>query len=102
MLSIWVCQAVFGAAALIACARASISALRHDPRMSFQLTLAGAFALIFFITVDGARIEMMLVSLLATVAGMLMMPGERYRSVRDFLDDDLEIGESTASRRLRK
>jgi hypothetical protein len=70
--------------------------------MSFQLTLAGAFALIFFITVDGARVEMMLVAVLAIVAGALMMPAARFRSVRDLLDDDIEIGESTATRRLRK
>lgn len=101
MLSLWLCQAVFGAAALIACARASLSALRRQPRMPFQLTLAGAFALIFFMTVDGARIEMMLVSLLAIAAGALMMPMERHRCVHDLLDD-IEIGESTATRRLRK
>jgi hypothetical protein len=102
MFILWLCQAAFGVAALAACIFAVRSVLRHDRTLSFYLTLSGALALIFFLAVPGVPPEMILVSLLAIVTGALLIPAENQRSTRELLDDDIEIGDSTATRRLKK
>ena len=43
-----------------------------------------------------------MISLLAVATGALLMPSENQRSTHELLDDDIEIGDSTATRRLRK
>lgn len=77
MLIVWVCQALFGAAALVFCCVTVHAILQHDSRAHLWLTVAGSFALIFFVSVRGVRVEMMGVALLAIVAGILMAPVSR-------------------------
>ena len=95
-------QAVCIAATLVACFFAVRSVLRHTRSFSFYLTLGGAIALIVFLALPGTPQEMILIALLAIATGALLMPSENQRSARELLDDDIEIGVSTATRRLRK
>ncbi len=97
------CQAVFGAAALIACLFAIRSVIRHQRSLSFYVTLSGACALAFFLAVPHTAPEMILLSVLMIATGALLIPAENQRSTRELLDDDIELlGDSTATRRLRK
>ncbi len=77
MLIVWVCQALFGAAALVFCCVTMRAVLQHDSRAHLWLTIAGSLGLIFFVSVPGARFEMIGVALLAIVAGILMAPVSR-------------------------
>jgi hypothetical protein len=98
----WLCQAVFGAAALASTAAAAWSVARHGHRSGYYLCLSGSFSLVFFLTVPEIRPELVALSVLAIIAGAILMPIEARRPVEDDpFDDDLEIGETTA-RRLRR
>ena len=97
-----ICQAAFGIAALLACLFAVRSVLRHHRTLSFYLTLSGVCALIFFLAVPGAPPEMILIALLAVATGALLIPVENQRSTHELLDDDIEIGVSTGTRRLKR
>lgn len=77
MLIVWVCQALFGAAALVFCGVTMRAVLQRDSRAHLWLTVAGSLGLIFFVSVPGARFEMIGVALLAIVAGILMAPVSR-------------------------
>ena len=99
---LWIYQAAFAVAALAASAFAVRSVIRHHRTLSFYLTLAGVFSLIVFLAVPGTRSELILISLLAIATGALLIPAENQRSTRELLDDDIEIGVSTATRRLKK
>ncbi len=95
------CQALFGALALTACGIALRAALRRDQGTSLYLIVAGVSGLAFFLTVPGIRVEMIAVALLAIVGAALMIPADVRQSVRKLLHpgDELEIGDSTATRR---
>jgi hypothetical protein len=95
-------QAAFGAAALFACLFAVRSVVRHQRSLSFYVTLSGAFTLIFFLAAPDTPPEMILISLVVIAAGALLIPAENQRSRRELLDDDIEIGVSTATRRLKR
>lgn len=96
-------QAVFGAAAVIACLLAIRSVVRHERSLSFFVTLAGACALAFFLAVPDVAPEMILLSVLMIATGALLIPAENQRSTRELLDDDIEVlGDSTLTRRLKK
>ena len=98
---IWLCQIVFGTAALATTAAAAWSVARNGQRGSFFLCLAGAFSLVFFLTVPEVLPELVILSLLAIVTGAALMPLESRRSFPDAFHDDFEIGEATA-RKLRR
>ena len=99
---LWLCQAAFGIAAVAACVFAVRAVLRHHRTLSFYLTLSGALTLVFFLAIPDTPSEMILISLLAIATGALLMPTENHRSTRELLDDDIEIGVSTLTRRLKK
>ena len=102
MFLLWLGQAVCALAALVACIFAIHSVLRHHRTLSFYLTLSGAIALVVFLALPGTPPEMILIALLAIATGALLMPVENQRSTRELLDDDIELGVSTATRRLKK
>jgi len=102
MLFFWLYRAAFGVAALAACLFAVRSVLRHHRTLSFYLTLSGIITLILFLVVPDTPAELIMISLLAVATGALLMPSENQRSTHELLDDDIEIGSSTATRRLRK
>ena len=102
MVFLWLGQAACGVAALAACIFAVRSVLRHHRTFSFYLTLSGAIALIVFLALPGTPSQMILLALLAIATGALLMPSENQRSSRELLDDDIELGVSTATRRLKK
>ncbi len=101
MLILSICQAVFGTAAIVACAAALRSLLRHRRTVSFNLALAGAFALAYFLCVPDIEPQLVVLAVLAIATGALLMPSENQRSRRELIDD-LEVGESTAARRLKR
>jgi FtsH-binding integral membrane protein len=92
-------QVSFAAAALAGCIAAAASALRGSDSVGFHLMLAGASAAIFFLSVPGVAAELPLVAVVTVVTGMLLAP--RIEAVEQH-ETDLDIGESTATRRLRK
>ncbi len=97
------CQAVFGGAALVGCILAILSVLRHQRSLSFYVTLSGTCALAFFLSMPHAAPEMILLSVLMIATGGLLIPAESQRSTRELLDDDIELlGDSTATRRLKR
>jgi hypothetical protein len=102
MFFFWLYRAAFGVAALAACLFAVRSVLRHHRTLSFYLTLSGIITLILFLVVPDTPAELIMISLLAVATGALLMPSENQRSTHELLDDDIEIGSSTATRRLRK
>jgi hypothetical protein len=102
MFFFWLYRAAFGVAALAACLFAIRSVLRHHRTLSFYLTLSGIITLILFLVVPDTPAELIMISLLAVATGALLMPSENQRSTHELLDDDIEIGSSTATRRLRK
>ena len=96
-------QAVFGIAAVVSCLFAIRSVLRHQRNLSFFVSLSGACALAFFLSVPDVAPEMILLAVLMIATGALLIPAENQRSTRELLDDDLEIlGDSTLGRRLKK
>ncbi len=95
-------QAACAVAALGACLFAVRSVVRHQRTLSFYVTLSGALSLVVLVALPDAPPELILISLLAIATGALLMPSENQRSTRELLDGDIEIGTSTATRRLRK
>ena len=99
---LWLCQVLFGTAALVSTAMAAWSVARLGHRGAAYLCVAGACSLIFFLTVPEVLPELVAVSVLAIIAGAVLMPIEtRQHSPDSFNDDDLEVGETTA-RRLKR
>ena len=96
---LWLCQAAFGVAALAACLFAIRAVLKHHRTLSFYVTLSGVCSLIFFLAVPGFQTEFVLISLLLIATGALLIPAENQRSTRELLDDEIEIGVSTLTRR---
>lgn len=74
MLIVWLCQALFGAAALVLCGRTCHAALRGDERTHFFLTLAGSVTLVFFVSVPRVPVQMIGIAVAAILAGILMAP----------------------------
>ena len=74
MLIVWLCQALFGAAALVLCGMTCRAVLRRDPRAPFFLTLAGSVSLVFFVAIPRVPMQLPGVALLAIIAGILMSP----------------------------
>jgi hypothetical protein len=100
MLILQLCQAGFGSAAVIACIAALASLVRHRRTAAFNVTLAGAFALAYFLCVPDVAPQLIVVSVLAIATGAVLMPSENQRSRRELVDD-VEVGDSTATRRLK-
>lgn len=100
MLILQLCQAAFGSAAVIACVAALVGLVRHRRTAAFNVTLAGAFALAYFLCVPDVASQLIVVAVLAIATGALLMPSENERSRRELLND-VEVGESTATRRLK-
>ena len=98
---LWLCQAIFGVAALASTAAAAWSVARNGHRGSYYLCLSGAFSLVFFLTVPEILPELVILSVLAIAAGALLMPLDGRPVVEDPFDDDLELGETTARRMKR-
>ena len=72
MLVLWLCQALFGAAALAFCARAAYSAVRRKPQTSHELMIAGGVSLVFFLSIPDVRPELLAAALLAVLAGAIL------------------------------
>lgn len=87
-----VVQGLFGIAVLGACAVTIRDAFTRDPQLGVHLAMTGAFALVFFLAVPDAPTEIIAVSLLTVVCGVLIHPRV---SRRIDLGDD-----STIRRRL--
>jgi predicted MFS family arabinose efflux permease len=96
MLMLSLAQAVFGVAAIAGALAASFFILRRDDRAPLAMVLGGAFGLVFFLTFNPLRFEMVAALLLLATGVVLMIP----TNVSDVLDD-IEVGESTATRRRR-
>lgn len=84
---VWLCQALFGAAALALCGMTCRAVLRRDERAHFFLTLAGSVS-----PVPRIAVEMIGISLVAIAAGVLMAPR---------LDATVAL-DSTATRKWRR
>ena len=92
MVIVWLCQALFGAAAVVLCGVTCRAVLRRDPRAHLFLTIAGSLALIFFVSVPRIPPQLPGVALLAIIAGVLMTPAAEARIALD----------STATRKWRR
>ena len=92
MVIVWLCQALFGAAAVVLCGATCRAVLRRDPRAHLFLTIAGSLALIFFVSVPRIPPQLPGVALLAIIAGVLMTPAAEARIPLD----------STAARKWRR
>jgi hypothetical protein len=92
MLIVWVCQALFGTAALVLCGMTCRAILRRDPRAHLFLTVAGSLALIFFVSIPRIPAQLPGVGVLAIIAGILMTPAPEARIPLD----------STATRKWRR
>ena len=77
MLIVWLCQALFGVAALGLCGVTCRAVLRRDERAHFFLTLAGSVALIFVASVPRMPVQMTGIALMAIIAGVLIAPAEQ-------------------------
>jgi hypothetical protein len=99
MLILSLVQVFFAAAALVFCVAAAASALRGSDTVGLHLMLAGGSAAVFFISIPRVAAELPLIAVVAVIAGMLLAPGMATIAPQD---SDLDIGESTATRRLRK
>lgn len=99
---LWICQFLFGIAALIAASRAAWAVAFNERKGSHFLILAGAFSFVFFLSFPDVMPEMLALSVLAVITGCLLMPAELQRSARDLMEDDMDIGGSTAARRLKR
>ena len=98
MLMLAVVQILFAVAALAFCAAAARDAVARSNAVGFHLMLAGATGLVFFMSVPSTPFELPLIAVVTAFTGMLLAP--RIEPIG--ADDDLDIGESTATRRLRK
>ena len=92
MLIVWLSQILFGAAAVVLCAVTCRAVLRRDDRAHFFLTLAGSVALVFFVSIPRIAPQMVGISLLAILAGVLMSPAPSRNVAFD----------STATRKSRR
>lgn len=99
MLILSVVQVLFAATALAFCAAAAHAVISRSEAVGFHLMLAGSSAAIFFVSVPQVAAELPLIAGVTAIAGMLLAP--RIQAIRSD-DDDIDIGESTATRRLRK
>lgn len=72
MVIVWLCSALFGSAALVACGVTCRAVLRQDSRGYFFLTLSGSLGLVFFATIPRMPFEMIGIALVAVIAGVLM------------------------------
>ena len=95
MLILWLCQALFGAVALALCLRAAISAVRGKRQTSYDLMIAGAVSLVFFLTIPNVRPELLAAALLATLVGAILLPSKESTPLLFDLD-------TTLTRRPRK
>src|SRR5687768_33950 len=100
MLVLWLVQIVLGVFTLTSAFVAGQSALRNLPRAGLFVTLTGTAGLLFFLTLKAVPFEMIAVALLAIVVGAVLAP--RGETSSPLIDDDVEIGESTATRRLKR
>lgn len=99
MLILSLIQVFFAAAALVFCVAAAASALRGSDTVGFHLMLAGGFAAVFFVSIPRIATELPLIAVVAVITGMLLAP--KIETIAPH-DSDLDIGESTSTRRLRK
>ena len=90
-------QGLLGGAALAATAIASVLVLRRDRRAPFYMVLDGSLGFVFFLTFDPIGFEIIAPVLLIVTGVLLMMPDVDVSSVLD----DIDIGDSTATRRRR-
>ena len=97
MLILTLTQLLLGSAALGATAAASIFLIRRDFRGPLWMVISGAFGFVFFLTFDPLRFEIIAPILMIVAGVLLMMPNVDTADVLD----DIEIGESTATRRRR-
>lgn len=99
MLILQLLQVLFALAAFVACVIASMAALRRDKRhVGLYLFVAGSLALVFFLTIEGVRYELLMTALLLVFTGALLAtspPATSGRSPAAFGDD------STLGRRPR-
>ena len=106
MLILSLVQIAFASAALVFCIAACRGALRGNDSVGFHLMLSGGSAAVFFISVPQIAPELPLIAVVTAFTGMLLAPhlDRMATSVSPHLgsDDDLDVGESTATRRLRK
>lgn len=73
MLILQLLQVLFGLAAFVACVIASMAALRRDKRhVGLYLFVAGALALVFFLTIPDVRYELLMTALLLVFTGALL------------------------------
>ena len=73
MLILQLLQVLFALAAFVACVVASMAALRRDKRhVGLYLFVAGALALVFFLTIPSVRYEMLMTALLLVFTGALL------------------------------
>ena len=99
MLVLSVVQVFFAAAALVFCIVAAAGALRGSDSVGFHLMLAGGSAAVFFISIPRVAAELPLIALITIVTGVLLAP--RIDPISPH-DGNIDIGDSTATRRLRK
>jgi len=97
-----ICQALFGAAAIICCAAAAWSVVRRRDEAGMQLMLAGGLSLAFFLTVPDVAVELLASAVLAIATGIILTPRHTAPAFELGGGDDLDVGDSTATRRLRR
>jgi len=97
MLMMPLTQALLGAATLGATLAAGVLILKRDARAPLWMVIGGSIGFVFFLTFDPLRYEIVAPILLIAAGVLLMTPQVDVSSVID----DIEIGESTATRRRR-
>ena len=90
-------QLLLGLATLPPTVVAAVFVIRRDSRAPLWMVVGGAIGLVFFLTFDPLRFEMIAPILLIAAGVLLMMPSVEAADVLD----DIEVGESTATRRRR-
>ena len=99
MLVMSLVQVFFAAAALVFCTAAAASAVRGFDSVGFHLMIAGGAAAVFFVSIPRVATELPLIAVVMIATGMLLTP--RIEPIAPH-DTDIDIGESTATRRMRK
>ena len=97
MLMMPLTQLLLGMSAIAATAVASYFVLRRDVRGPLWMIIAGSIGFAFFLTFDPIGFEIIAPVLLIVTGVLLMMP---HVDVANVLDD-IDVGESTATRRRR-
>ena len=97
MLIVPLVQLLVGIVALAAVAAASFFVMRRDPRAPLWMVIAGSFGFVFYLTFDPLPYEIIAPILLLVAGVALMVPRVDVAGALD----DIEIGESTATRRRR-